>query len=238
MLPFQNMSDYTDYFKTSPPLALASVNAHSRECAECHKKGMLGWNITADDYGTRRVLSIKSIFVEKLRRARWWLTRQRDYPLHVCVRFGGKTMLNDIFILEQFSKKLSVHSVEHTFHLDITGTKSLLPFAVLLLRSESICLRECQLKSLQALERLERLRSVEITDCTGDFTIDPLGSCHNLTYLDVAYCEGLTGLETLESLRNLKVVDVRGVNIATIEFLKNCDHLETLYVSKCKNLGH
>ncbi|CAD2221371.1 hypothetical protein AGDE_17049 [Angomonas deanei] len=237
MFPFQNMSDYMDYFGESSPLALVGANSHARVSGERHTGGVLGWEITTGDYGTRRESNENSFVSEKFRRSMWWLMRQSDYPLGFFFRLGGERVLDDIIVLEQFSKKLSIHNVEHSFHLDIKGCQSLLPFSVLLPRTESICLTDSWLTSLQSLESLEVLRSVEMTDCHGDFNLAPLGSCKNLTHLDVAYCKGSTGLKALGSLRSLKVVDVRGLNITTVEFLKNCDNLETLYVSDCEHLN-
>ncbi|EPY15441.1 hypothetical protein AGDE_17118 [Angomonas deanei] len=233
---FQKISQYTEYFGKSSPLALAAVNSHARECGERHQKGVLGCNVISDGYGVRRILKVNSPDIACLERTQWWIERQRECPLLVSVSFDGAGSLEDIPTWERFSGRLSEGDVEHAFALTMEHLESLLPFTVLLKRSEAIVLNICALTTLEALGGLELLRKVELSYCEGSFNVDPLLSCPNLIGVSVGYSYGVTSVEVLGRLRNLREITLRDCNITNVGFLKGCSKLEYADVSYCETL--
>ncbi|CAD2215336.1 hypothetical protein AGDE_16947 [Angomonas deanei] len=233
---FQNISQYTEYFGKSSPLALAAVNSHARECGERHQKGVLGCNVISDDYGVRRILKVNSPDIACLERTQWWIERQRECPLLVSVSFDDAGSLEDITTWERFSGRLSEGDVEHAFALTMEHLESLLPFTVLLKRSEAIVLHICALTTLEALGGLELLTKVELSYCEGSFNVDPLLTCPNLTVVSVVSSHGVTSVEVLGKLRNLREITLRDCDITNVDFLKGCSKLEYADVSDCETL--
>ncbi|CAD2216467.1 hypothetical protein AGDE_16311 [Angomonas deanei] len=170
MFLFQNISQYTDYFRESPPLALAAINSDARECGERHEEGVLGCNIISDACGRRRTFKVNSRDIACLEHSQWWMERQRDCPLQIIVEFSGTKSLKDIPKCETVSRRLSDGKVEHTFDLYIEGVESLLPFAFLLKRSEVVVLNVCVLNTLRgAFTRGPLLTCPKLTSVTGSF---------------------------------------------------------------------
>ncbi|CAD2217878.1 hypothetical protein AGDE_16793 [Angomonas deanei] len=233
----QDISQYMDYFEESPPLALAAVNSRAREYGERHEKGILRCNVTSGDDGLRRVVYAHSSDVASLKRVQWWVKRQREYPVQIVVEFNGTESLADIPIWETLSQQLCKSKVEHLFHVRIKKVQSLLPFAVLLKRSDGVLLDRCTLTTLEALGRLGRLRRVDLSSCDGAFTLDPLSTCPNLTSVSVEYSHDVTSPEALWKLQNLKHVVLRGCGITSVAFLSGCTSLESVNVCSSRNLN-
>ncbi|CAD2218693.1 hypothetical protein AGDE_12954 [Angomonas deanei] len=236
MFGLQNIFDYADCFGKSPPIALAGVNSHARECVERHNDGSLGCKITSGDYGLRRLFVANSSDAAQLELVSWWLERQRDYPLHITVYFSGTESLNDISVWENFSQRLSKSTVEHTFELAVEGIESLPHFAVLSQWSEGINLRKCKLTTLEPLGGFEQLSELQLAYCVGTFSLDSLVACPNLTTVHVSYCSGVTGVEALDKLCHLKNVALRSCDITNVDFLKDCHMLVSVRVPGCEGL--
>ncbi|CAD2216468.1 hypothetical protein AGDE_16309 [Angomonas deanei] len=163
-----------------------------------------------------------------------WQSGPHDSPLRVIETFEGTESLNDVPLSEEFSKHLSKKKVAHKFDLNISEVDSLLPFAFLLARSEKVCLKGCHLTSLKTLEGLERLKKVELWDCNGAFSLEPLASCPNLRTVDIRDCPDAN--LSFGKVSSVKHIILDGPNITSVGFLKDCHELESLDVSKCKNL--
>ncbi|EPY16573.1 adenylate cyclase regulatory protein-like protein [Angomonas deanei] len=236
MFVFQNIAEYMGYFKKSPPLALAGVSAHARECGERHDKGVLGCKTISDDYRTHREFKAEYSDLTRAEGIRWWIERQRDCPLLISVSFDGAESLKYIKSWESILKGLSQSEVEHMFDLQIKWVESLLPFTGLLLVSEGIVLEFCSLTTLEALRGLKQLRSVTLWSSGGAFSLDPLTTCPNLTTVRLSDCHQSNSVGVLGSLRNLKSIALEECGITDVDFLMGCPFVDSINVSECKNL--
>ncbi|CAD2222718.1 hypothetical protein ADEAN_001026500 [Angomonas deanei] len=236
MFIFQHIADYAAYFEDPPPLALAAVNAHARECGERRREGLLGCCITTGASQVYRTFRMNATHVERLECARWWLERQCDYPLYILVKFDGTKSFMQIPALNAISQQLLERKVDHTLELNIRNLKSILPFAVLLRQSRDIRLYECRLKDLEVMKGLGRLRTVELSSVRDIIHLDPLASCPNLTSIHILYCADVVSAERLGQLQQLREVVIWSCANRSIDFLKGCAMLESIDVSGCTKL--
>ncbi|CAN1751413.1 Disease resistance protein L6 [Linum perenne] len=123
---------------------------------------------------------------------------------------------------------------------DLSGCKKLcrLPDLSGLGNIESLYISECnQLKEVTRIERLETLRSLNMTDCTSITKFPDLSALANLRELDISGCTGLTGVMVIPRLELLTELNMSGCSsVEELPDFSGLRNMVRLNISVCNKL--
>lgn len=102
---------------------------------------------------------------------------------------------------------------------------------------EALSVGACDLRDVQALADMPRLRAVSIFFATQIKSLDGLGRCASLEALDVSEARRLTSLEGLRGAITLRRLSLRTLPITGADALGGCTALEELTLGDCGGLS-
>ncbi|XP_074920675.1 F-box and leucine-rich repeat protein 13 isoform X2 [Chelonoidis abingdonii] len=163
----------------------------------------------------------------------------------VKVRIEGNNRITDLSF-KLMSK--SCPQIKHIYMADCqkitdVSLKTISPLKYILVLNLADCVRisDAGLRSFLEGSSGTKLRELNLTNCihVTDASLMKIAQrCHNLTYLNMRYCESVTdaGIEALGNLTSLISIDISGTTVSDMKFCQGAKDLEYCDVSYCFKL--
>nr|XP_014436316.1 dynein regulatory complex subunit 6 isoform X2 [Pelodiscus sinensis] len=163
----------------------------------------------------------------------------------VKVRIEGNNRITDVSfkLMSKFCPQIKHIYMADCQKITDISLKTISPLKYILVLNLADCVRisDAGLRPFLEGSSGAKLRELNLTNCihiTDASLMKIAQRCHNLTYLNIRYCESVTdgGIEALGYMTSLMSIDISGTTVSDMRFCQGAKDLEYCDVSYCFQL--